>query len=160
MTQGRIVTEDNSGKLSCKNLCSSSWHFSLAVVVPGSVMAQSHRTGPGQGQGPGNDGFLYYAVYCSHYTGTGTGNHCFLLYPSRSRSLFRSLSRSQSRAVWMSHYTWLDAPSEHTRKDGPWWSRWVCHFSYHVSSLAIVLSSFPVGDHTVYGSDSTGQGGQ
>ena len=64
-------------------------------------MAHSHCTGPGQGQGPGNDGFLYYPIYCSHYTGrgTGTGNHCFLLYPSRSQSL----SRSQSRAVWMSH---------------------------------------------------------
>ena len=59
------------------------------------LMAHSHCTG--QGQGPGNDGFLYYAIYCSHYTGTGTGtgNHCFLLYPSRSRSL----SRSRSRAV-------------------------------------------------------------
>ena len=65
------------------------------------VMAHSHCTGPGQGQEPGNDGFLYYAtcIYCSHYTGTGTetGNHCFLLYPSRSLSL--SLSRSWSRAV-------------------------------------------------------------
>ena len=29
--------------------------------------------------GPGNDGFLYYAIYCTHYT--GTGNHCFLLGP-------------------------------------------------------------------------------
>ena len=37
------------------------------------LMAHSHCTGPGQGQGPGNDGFLYYAIYCSHYTGRGTG---------------------------------------------------------------------------------------
>ena len=26
-----------------------------------------------QGQGPGNDGFLYYAMYRTHYTWTGTG---------------------------------------------------------------------------------------
>ena len=65
------------------------------------IMLYTVHTTQGQGQGPGNDGFLYYAIYCSHYTGTGTGtgNHCFLLYSSRSRSL----SRSQSRAVWMSH---------------------------------------------------------
>ena len=45
----------------------------------------------------------YYTMYCTHYTvtETGTGNHCFLLYPSRSLSL----SRSRSRAVCMSHYT-------------------------------------------------------
>ena len=36
----------------------------------------------------------------------------------------------------------------------------VVSLTYHVSSLAIVLSSFTVGDHTVYSSDSTGQGGQ
>ena len=58
-------------------------------------MACSHCTGPGTGQGMGNDGFLYYAMYCTHYTGTGTGNHCFLLCPSQSLSL----SRSRSRAV-------------------------------------------------------------
>ena len=62
------------------------------------LMAHSHCMGPGQGQGQGlgNDGFLYYAIYCSHYTGrgTGTGNHCFLLYPSRSWSLFRPRSRA------------------------------------------------------------------
>ena len=29
----------------------------------------------------GNDGFLYYAMHCTHYTGTGTGNHRFLLFP-------------------------------------------------------------------------------
>ena len=41
----------------------------------------------------------YYTMYCTHYTvtETGTGNHCFLLCPSRSLSL--------SRAVCMSHYT-------------------------------------------------------
>ena len=39
----------------------------------------------------------YYTMYCTHYTvtETGTGNHCFLLCPSRSLS----------RAVCMSHYT-------------------------------------------------------
>ena len=59
-------------------------------------MAYSHCTGPGLGQGPENDGFLYYAMYCTHYTGTGTGigNHCFLLYPPCSLSLSRSLSHA------------------------------------------------------------------
>ena len=33
-----------------------------------------HGTGNGTGTGPANDGFLYYAMYCSHYTGTGAGN--------------------------------------------------------------------------------------
>ena len=49
--------------------------------------------GTGQGQGQGNDGFLHYTMYCTHYTGTGTGNHCFLLCPFYS----------QSRAVCMGH---------------------------------------------------------
>ena len=47
------------------------------------LIAHSQCTGPGQGQGqgqgPGNDGSLYYTMYCTHYTGTGTVNHCFLL---------------------------------------------------------------------------------
>ena len=34
----------------------------------------------------GNDGFLYYAMYCTHYLVTGTGNHC---YRARKRSLQR-----------------------------------------------------------------------
>ena len=35
----------------------------------------------GTGTGTRNNGVLYYAMYCTHYTGTeiGTGNHCFLL---------------------------------------------------------------------------------
>ena len=34
-----------------------------------------HGTGNGTGtrNGTGNDGFMYFAMYCSHYTGTGTG---------------------------------------------------------------------------------------
>ena len=48
------------------------------------LMAHTHCTGPGQG--PENDGFLYYAMYGTHYTGTGTWNLCFLLYPSHSLS--------------------------------------------------------------------------
>ena len=56
------------------------------------------------GTGTRNDGFLYYVMYCTNYTdiGTGTGNHCFLLFAFRSLSL--SLSWSQSRAVCMNHY--------------------------------------------------------
>ena len=64
-----------------------------------SVMACSHCTGPGMEQGTGDNGFLYYTMYCAHYTRTGTGNHCFLLCPSRSLSL----SHSRSRAVCLSH---------------------------------------------------------
>ena len=30
-----------------------------------------HGTGTWTGNETGNDGFLYYAMYCSHYTGTG-----------------------------------------------------------------------------------------
>ena len=41
-------------------------------------MACSHCIGPGLGQGTGNNGFPYYTMYFTHYT--GTGNHCFLLY--------------------------------------------------------------------------------
>ena len=53
-----------------------------------SVMACSHCTGTG------DNGFLYYTMYCAHYTRTGTGYHCFLLCPSRSR------------AVCLSHKCW------------------------------------------------------
>ena len=65
------------------------------------VMAYSRCTGPGQG--PGNDGFLYYAMHSTHYTGTGTGtwNDCFLLCSSRFLSM--SLSPSRSREVCLSH---------------------------------------------------------
>ena len=61
----------------------------------------------GNGNGTRNDGFIYYAMYCSHYTGTGTGtgtgngDHWVPYQFSRSRS--RSQCRSRSRAVWMSH---------------------------------------------------------
>ena len=56
---------------------------------------------PGHGEGLENDGFLYNAMYCTRYTGRGTGkwNHCFLLCPSLSLSL------SLSRAVCLSHKT-------------------------------------------------------
>ena len=72
-------------------------HFNLPACLLTGVRAHTHCTG----QGLGNDGFLYYTMYCTHYTGTGmgTGNHCF---PScLSRSL--SQSRSRSRAVCMNH---------------------------------------------------------
>ena len=42
------------------------------------LMAHTHCTGPGQGQGPGNDGFLYFTMYCTHYT--GPGNDGFLYF--------------------------------------------------------------------------------
>ena len=56
------------------------------VHVEMGLVAYSHCTGRGLGEGLGNDGLLHYAMYCIHYTGTGTGtgNHCFLLYPFRS----------------------------------------------------------------------------
>ena len=43
------------------------------VHVEMGLMAYSHCTGPGLGEGLGNDGLLHYAMYCIHYTGTGTG---------------------------------------------------------------------------------------
>ena len=80
------------------SICGTFEHQTFSLIR---LMACSHCTGPGTGQGMGNDGFLYYTMYCTHYTGTGTwtGNHCFLLCPSRSLSLSRSLSH----AVCMSH---------------------------------------------------------
>ena len=57
-------------------------------------MAHSHCTGPG------NDGSLYYAMYCTHHTGTGTGYNCYLLRLSWTLSL----SWSQPCAVCISHY--------------------------------------------------------
>ena len=63
-------------------------------------MACSHCTGPGLGQGTGNDEFLYYAMYCTKYTGTGTGagmgNHCFLLCPSLSLAIMGSVTASSN----------------------------------------------------------------
>ena len=41
------------------------------------VTAHSHCTGPGQRHEPGNDWFLYYVIYCTHYTGTGVGTIVF-----------------------------------------------------------------------------------
>ena len=73
------------------------WIPRSRMVTYGSYTLHGTRIG----QGPGNDGFLYYTMYCIHYTGTGTGTgtgtHCFLLCPSRSLSLSRSC------AVCMSH---------------------------------------------------------
>ena len=43
-----------------------------------------HGTGNGAGNGTEthNDGFLYYTMYFTHYTGSGTesGNNCFQLF--------------------------------------------------------------------------------
>ena len=54
-----------------------------------SVMAHSHCTGQGQGLGPENVRFLFNAIYCAHYTGTGTGTetgqHCFLFFIVRGQ---------------------------------------------------------------------------
>ena len=63
----------------------------LEVIVNG-VMACSRCMGLVMGEGMGNDGFLYYTIYCTHYTGTGTGtgNHCFLLCPSLSHAVCMS----------------------------------------------------------------------
>ena len=59
------------------------------------IMTHSHCTRLEQEKGQGNDGLLYHTMYCTQYTGTGTGNLCFLLYSSRSQFL--------SRLVCMSH---------------------------------------------------------
>ena len=68
------------------------------------LMAHSHCTGQGYGQGPENDGFLYYAMYCTHYTGTGGWRTVVFYYAHPNLELFRS--RSQSRAVCMNHKSW------------------------------------------------------
>ena len=44
-----------------------------------------HETGTGQGttgtgQGTENDGFLYYTMYCTHYTGMGQGQQTIVFY--------------------------------------------------------------------------------
>ena len=72
-----------------------------------SLMAHSNYTGHGQGQGLENDGFLYYTMYCTHYTGTWTetGNHWFLLGLSRLLSW--------SRVVCMSHYNTFITENAH-----------------------------------------------
>ena len=62
-------------------------------------MAYSHYTGLGQRQGPRNDGFLYYAMYCTHYIVHGT----IVFYCALCSS--HSLSLPQSRAVCLSHKT-------------------------------------------------------
>ena len=102
------------------------WLTSHCTGKEQGLMAHSHCTGPGPGQGPGNDGFLYYALYCSHYTGTGTGNHCFLLYLSRSRS--------RSRAVWMSHYT---GNRTGTIRNNGSWSLSLFQISFNISAKYI-----------------------
>ena len=50
---------------------------------------------------------LHYVLYT---TGTGTGNHCFLLYPSRSLSLYQSwsLSMSWSRSIMNRYWSILE----------------------------------------------------
>ena len=58
----------------------------------GSCTLRGTGTGIGTGTGPANDRFLYYAMYCTHYT--GTGNHCFLLFLSGSLSLFHAVGTS------------------------------------------------------------------
>ena len=77
-----------SSDINCFRNCAHEAHTRTYTA-----MVHSHCTGPG------NDGFLYYAMYCTLYSGAGTGNHCFLLYPSQSQS------RSRSRAMCMSHYS-------------------------------------------------------
>ena len=70
------------------------------IVIRPYVSYTLHGAGAGTGTGTEtrNNGFLYYAMYCTHYTGTRTGNHYFLLCPSQSLSL------SRSDAVFVSHY--------------------------------------------------------
>ena len=40
----------------------------------GSFTLHGTGNGNGMGNGTGNNGFMYFAMYCSHYTGTGTGD--------------------------------------------------------------------------------------
>ena len=54
-------------------------------------LIHTHCSKQGHAQGQGHGGFLYYAMQCTRYKGTGTGTrtHCFL------SCLSRSLSRSR-----------------------------------------------------------------
>ena len=54
-------------------------HWKVKLIAHSQCTGPGQGQGQGQGQGPGNDGSLYYTMYCTHYTGTGTVNHCFLL---------------------------------------------------------------------------------
>ena len=47
---------------------------SHVTISNGSFTLHGTETVNGNRNGTGNDGFLYYAMYCSHYTGTGTRN--------------------------------------------------------------------------------------
>ena len=50
----------------------------------GGIMACSHCTRPGTGWRMGNNGFLYYIMYYTHYTGTGTVTIVFYcVHPGR-----------------------------------------------------------------------------
>ena len=48
------------------------------ISVHVSLISHAHCTRPGQGLG--NDGFLYYAMYCTHYTGQGQGHGTIVFY--------------------------------------------------------------------------------
>ena len=58
------------------------WHltFNRKLTVHGyysSCTLLGTGTGTGVGTGTENNGFLYYTMYCTHNTGTGTGHHWF-----------------------------------------------------------------------------------
>ena len=57
-------------------------------------------------QKPGNDSFLCYAIYCTHYTGTGTGTWTIVFYCAHPVP-----SLSLSRAVCLSHKLSFDHPA-------------------------------------------------
>ena len=59
-------------------------------------MVHTHCTRQGPGTGTrtrtGNNGFLYYTMYCTHHTGTRTGNHFYWPQPSWTNLMFLQAS--------------------------------------------------------------------
>ena len=64
--------------------------------------------GTGNGTGTGNNGFLYYAMYCTHHTETGNGTraYCFLL--CQSHSLYPSHNKYSKQYVLKQMYMHLE----------------------------------------------------
>ena len=62
----RLRTDREKGELRASSINSKLESYSLKSHMQ--LMTQSHCMGPGTGQGPENGGFLYYTMYCTHYT--------------------------------------------------------------------------------------------
>ena len=73
--------------------------------------------GTGNGNGTGNDGFMYFAMYCSHYTGTGTGTGKWWI--SVLHYVLYTLHRDRDRWVSILHYVLFTLHRDREREQGP-----------------------------------------